>query len=306
MLDFKLIKGDTIGIVCPSGPLSKPLQSLIYQGLINLGYEVKLCSNYGEKALYLAGNDTFRLNSFLDVWLDPKVKLVWAARGGFGASRLLESLPFKLLNKNFKPFIGMSDITALHLGFSKFNSPPTFLGPTLSYLFSENPSEDQKRMRGELFSILSGEVCWNTYLSGFFKDSYIFKKGVAEGLVIGGNLCVLTSLIGTPWEAKVDGNILLLEDINEPLYKIDRMLFQCEKAGLFKNLKGLILASFENFEGGDLSDLYNLFSYYFKGKNYPIVFGSNCGHLSYQKMIPLRKKLTFWALKEGELELKIH
>lgn len=106
MLDFKLIKGDTIGVVCPSGPLSKPLQSLIYQGLINLGYEVKLCSNYSEKALYLAGNDTFRLNSFLDVWLDPKVKLVWAARGGFGAQDSLRVFLSSFLRKILNLLLG--------------------------------------------------------------------------------------------------------------------------------------------------------------------------------------------------------
>jgi muramoyltetrapeptide carboxypeptidase len=303
MLDFNLQQGDTIGVVCPSGPLSEDLQTLIYQGLTDLGYEVKLCLNYREKALYLAGDDSVRLHAFLDVWLDPKVKVVWAARGGYGSCRLLENLPFNLLKNNFKPFIGMSDITALHLGFSKFKFPFSILGPTLSYLFSDKTSKEQTTMREEIFSLLSSRVSWSEYLNFFFHKPEIIKGGVARAPIIGGNLSVLVSLIGTRWELKGKGKILLLEDINEPLYKIDRMLFQCDKSGLFNDLDGVILSSFQNTIEASLSDLQTLFSSYFSKRDYPIVFGANSGHLSYQTMIPLNKTVTLIAENEVKVEL---
>lgn len=231
-----------IGVVLPSSPLDpKKIKRL-------KGGDFILPKNLEAKTSYLAGEDELRAESFMEVWMNPKVKYVWSARGGYGAMRLLPLLDFDLLAKHPKPFIGMSDVTALHIALNNLGIP-SFLGANICTAITENPSE----MGYQLYPIVPGEL---------------------KGKCVGGCLSLIASLLGTPWQLETDGKILVLEDVNEPPYKVDRMLTQLRLAGLLDNLKGVVLGDLDADE-------------FFKKSPYPVYGGLPTGHIDDQVLVPL-------------------
>lgn len=276
--------GCTIGIALPAAPVNKELLELFKRELTNLGYLVKFSENSNSSYGYLAGNDQERAKAFMNLWLDPEVDVVWCARGGYGCSRLLPLLDFKLLKKHPKMFIGMSDITAIHMAMSHI-SLVTYLGPTLSCLFS---LEKQK-------NTFTHEHCWN-YLSKptlsytYSQEYEVIKEGSGQGKLVGGNLSLINSLIGTPWQIETKGKILILEDVNEAPYRIDRMLNQLQQAGLLDHLQGIILGTFKDClsrEPNKSLSLSQIFKEYFSYRTYPSILGFPTGHSESQVTIPL-------------------
>jgi len=285
----KLTIGSKIGVAFPSGSLAPEHTHHIYRELEKLGYQPILSKNAFSQFGYLAGKDAERAHAFMDLWKDPSIALIWCARGGYGGCRILDLLDFNFIRNNPKILIGMSDITALHVGFSKQVDFPTLLGPNLSLVFPQNETQMSVNMLQDTLSYLSSH-----------KDSYQhdvgawLRLGRATAPLIGGNLCVLTSLIGTPWQPDCRNKILVLEDVNEAPYKIDRMLFQLDKSGAFDFLKGVILCSFENCVASSQNslDLAEIFHDYFGKKSFPVLTGFPSGHLAYQKTLPLGVTLS--------------
>jgi muramoyltetrapeptide carboxypeptidase len=280
----KLNLGSKIGVVLPSGVLTRLQYEQINQGLKHLGFEPVWAKNAQAKYGYLAGEDCLRAEAFMELWKDLSISLIWCARGGYGACRILDRLDFDFMKKNPKILIGMSDITALHCAFAKKVDYPTFLGPNLSLLFGK---KDQVTWHMQTDTL--------NYLSTFEKSCQIHScewiaQGKANAPLMGGNLSVLTSLIGTAWLPTLKDKILLIEEVNEAPYRIDRMLYQLEHCGVLSSLKGVILASFENCTPSlnqESLDLKHIFTHYFKSKNYPVLLGFPSGHINYQKTIPL-------------------
>ena len=238
--------GNTIGIITPAAPMNKELTELFKNELIQLGYKVKFSGNSNSSYGYLAGSDEERAKAFMDTWLDPEVDVVWCSRGGYGCARLLPLLDFNLLKNHPKIFIGMSDVTALHVAMHK-ESLASYLGPTLSSLFSLEKSK----------SIFMHKNCWRflskptdthvyPYPENFAYPSEVIKEGRSQGKLVGGNLSLIASLIGTPWQLDTKGKILILEDVNEAPYRIDRMLCQLNQAGLLNDIAGVILGTFKD------------------------------------------------------------
>lgn len=280
----KLTFGSRIGIALPSGGLTLLQYQQIDQGLKNLGFEPVWGKNAQLKYGYLAGEDCFRAEAFMELWKDSSVSLIWCARGGYGACRILDRLDFDFIRKNPKILIGMSDITALHCAFAKKISYPTFLGPNLSLVFGK---DDQMTWHMQTDTLRRLSTFDKSYQ---LRSCEWISHGKANAPLLGGNLCVLTSLIGTPWLPKFKDKILLIEDVNEAPYRIDRMLYQLDCCGVLSSLKGVILASFENCNPSlhhDSLDLKQIFTHYFKSKNYPVLLGFPSGHISYQQTIPL-------------------
>lgn len=283
-----LKKGDCIGAVLPASPLNKEEIEKIRQMISSTGYRVKFSTNVHDIYGYLAGNDRARAKGFMDLWNDPEVSAIWCARGGFGSGRILKELDYKKINQQPKPFIGMSDITALHLAFHERLSFSTYLGPNLSLLVGE--SDETKKMKRDAFAFLekSHSASYNFFSSSTMKPS-ILNKGVAQGRLIGGNLTVLSSLLATKWVPSFRGSVLLLEDVNEAPYRIDRMLLQLEEAGILDEIAGLILSSFSRCQAPEPSkslDLSSIFHEYTYNKHYPVVEGFSSGHLPYQLILP--------------------
>lgn len=285
----KISVGSKIGVAFPSGTLPPFHIDKIKEGLKKMGYEPLFGKNSYSQHGYLAGDDKLRAESFMDLWKDPEISIIWCARGGYGACRILDYLDFDFIKDHPKILIGMSDITALHCGFSKKVDFPTFLGPNLSLLFSLTNKKDTYKMLVNSFEYLSSfQDCFS------LKNADWLNEGSATAPVLGGNLCVLTSLIGTCWQPEFKDKILLIEEVNEAPYRIDRMLFQMEKSGVLSLVKGVILSSFENCNPSlnqDSLNLSEIFSHYFSAKSYPVLYGFPSGHISYQKILPLGQKL---------------
>ena len=231
-----LTHGDLIGVAAPAGYLTE--HERYHQGcelLKQMGFQIheaeKRWPGYG----YLADTDEARIEELHRLWEHPQVKAIFALRGGFGCLRLLEHLNLKLVRKHPKIFVGFSDITVLHNHIVDRNGTICLHGPGLAAL-----TDSDQASRERLYHCLRGN--WNQRLKERIE---IVRAGdPVSGTLMGGNLSSLVTLLGTPWFPRLAESILLLEDVNEPLYRLDRLLTQLWKSTEVDALHGIILGQF--------------------------------------------------------------
>jgi muramoyltetrapeptide carboxypeptidase len=277
-----LKKGGTIGIVAPAKPTDGKTLAFCIDQLQKRGFRTKAAPNLTHKQGIFAGDEPFRARAFMECWCDPEVDAVWCFHGGYGCSPLLNHLDFNLIREHPKIFIGMSDATALHIALAKECHLITFLGPTLGYLFSERCLPHLPFSENALFGMIMKSQ------RAPFCEFEVLHAGRGEGRLIGGNLALITALIGTPWQIDTEGKILVLEDVNEAPYRIDRMLCQLRQSGLLKGLAGVVLCSWQGCEGDDPTfALSEVFKRYFSSANYPVIYGFPNGHIPRQYTLPL-------------------
>lgn len=296
-----LKKGGTIGIVAPAKPTDEKLLNGCLDELHKRGFRTKVAPNVTQKWGIFAGDEQFRARSFMECWCDPAVDAVWCFHGGYGCTPLLDHLDFTLMREHPKIFIGMSDVTALHIAIAKKCDLITFLGPTVSYLFQSNLP-------------FSENALWKVIMHRLerpFSEFEVIKPGRAEGRLTGGNLALIAALIGTPWQIETKGKILVLEDVNEPPYRVDRMLCQLKQSGLLNDLAGVVLCSWQGCEGDNPEfSLSEVFSRYFSSVDYPVVCGFPNGHIPRQYTLPLNANAILdthsHALTIQETILNIH
>ncbi|HYM43875.1 MAG TPA: LD-carboxypeptidase [Steroidobacteraceae bacterium] len=233
-----LVPGARVAVVAPASAFDRPS----FEGglaVIAARYDVHHGAALFERHRYLAGSDSRRLSELTDALLDPEIRGVFCARGGYGATRLLQYLgSVKLAGP--KPLVGFSDITALHLWLQS-RGVASIHGPVLTQL-PQLPVATHQRLFALLESSSPAAALRAT-------DTYV--PGVAEGPLLGGNLSVVTRMLGTPWLASLDGAILLLEDLGERPYRLDRMWTHLALAGVFSRVRGIALGSFTNCEERD-------------------------------------------------------
>lgn len=239
--------GDRVAIVAPSSPfLFERLQAgcdLLRSWGLEPVYEPSILEKWG----YLAGSDQSRLASLHQAFADPSIKAVVCARGGSGAVRLLEHIDWELLRQNPKRFCGFSDITVLHSAMLQKLDWVTFHSPMIaSPLFYEGTPESIERMKQTLFANTLQEICPTM-------PGEVYRSGAGTGHLIGGNLALIVSLLGTPYQPDFHNAVLLLEDVDEAPYRLDRMMQQMHLAGALSELAGLGLGDF----GGPLRDHYH-------------------------------------------------
>lgn len=299
----KLKKGDVIGIISPaSSPDNMKLIDVGINYLEGLGYRVEMGKNIGKYLGYLAGTDEERVEDIHQMFGDKKVKAIFCIRGGYGAFRLLNKLNYKLIRSNPKIFVGFSDITSLHMAFLQKANLISFAGPMLVTNFSNE------------ISSYTEENFWRTITSNKKLGKLKYQEneklpsitsGITTGKVIGGNLAVLAALIGTAFVPNFKSKILLLEDVNELPYKIDRMLKQLELNGVLKDLKGIILGRFVNCQEEDLNKrtltLGEIIDDYFRPLKIPTVYTFPHGHINDLLTIPIGLKVKLNAIK-GSVE----
>jgi muramoyltetrapeptide carboxypeptidase len=234
--------GDTVAVVAPAGPFDK---AVLETGLavIDGRYQVRYDERIHSRKRYLAGDDDRRFTELTQALADPAIKAVFSARGGYGAMRLLPRLASWALENPVpaKPLIGFSDITALHQWLQS-NGIASIHAPVLTQL-GRVPAESPRR----LFSLLESTSSPAEPLEG--GETYV--GGTAEGPLLGGNLSVFTRLLGTPFMPALDGAILLLEDLSEQPYRLDRMWTHLELAGVFRKIRGIALGQFIGCEPRD-------------------------------------------------------
>lgn len=229
-----LKRGSTLGIISPASPETESFINEKTSEFASLGYNIKLGNHTFDRYGYLAGSDKNRANDIIDMFLDDSVDGIICFRGGYGSIRTLPYIDMNIIKKHPKFFCGYSDITILLNYFSR-NGLITFHGPMVNSNFKHE---------GTVKSFI--DVCSSNnsdYNYDFSKshDIKIYNRSSFSGKLVGGNLSMICSSIGTPYEVCTKNSILLLEEVNESPYAIDRMLTQLILTKKFKNCNGIII-----------------------------------------------------------------
>lgn len=247
VLPPRLKRGDTIGLLCPAGPVRDPQRLQAGIKLIrDLGFAVKLRGQVEPCEGYLAETDDRRAAHLQALWADEEVRAIVAIRGGFGCLRLLPLLDVEAFRAHPKLLAGFSDVTVLLNGPLQQAGLVSIHGPMAVSL----TTSDEQSV-ASLFSLLTGAFEETIRPRGL----EILRGGTARGRLTGGNLTSLVHLLGTPWDSSWDGCLLLLEDTGEPLYRLDRMLTQLALGGRLERLSGLLLGCFDPGNGDRLAAL---------------------------------------------------
>lgn len=289
-----LKKGDCIGIISLA---SSPSKEEVEKGILFLkeqGFKVRLGTYYDKKNGYLAGKDEERVKDLHDMFLDKNIKAVFCTRGGYGCSRLSEKINFELISKHPKIFMGYSDITYLHVLLNEKCQLVTFHGPMMQPEFSQECLDESTK---NALDVLMGKKEWEIPM----KKTKTIVPGLAEGILIGGNLTVFMSTFGTDDEPNLDGKIVFFEDIKEDPYKVDRMLNQFYLSQKWKNVSGFLLGSFTDCEAttnhGVLVE--EVLENYFKKMNKPTIAQLPIGHSIPNYILPLNCLISMntWTKK---------
>ncbi|SFB71624.1 muramoyltetrapeptide carboxypeptidase [Brevinema andersonii] len=273
----KLRKGGKIAIVGLASAGDKNLLDQAVTNIKNYGYDVEIDPTCFLNWHGFAGSDQERAKALNRLFADNSINAIMAMRGGFGSIRILDQIDYSVIKKNSKIFIGFSDITSLHMAFFSQAQLQTIHGPMAISNFAQKDDITAQ----SLFSLMGGQT--KTLLS----ELNILKNGTAKGVLIGGNLTVLMSGLGTKYDVDFKGKILFLEDIGEASYRIDRMLTQLLLMGRLQGLKGIILGNFKNCNssGNELS-LQEIFEEKFSRFNIPVVYNAAVGHCTPNLSLP--------------------
>lgn len=291
----KLQKGDAIGIIAASGPFQhKYLQDAI-PFFHELGLHPRLGKHIYESYGYLAGGDEERLYDFETMIHDPEIKAIIFARGGYGVGRIVPKIDFNAIRNHPKIIWGYSDITYLHTAIRQQAGLVTFHGPMAASDIGKEDFDDlSKGMFQQLFE--PSVLTYNETISPL----EVYASGEARGELIGGNLSLLVSTIGTPYEIDTTDKLLLIEDIGELPYQVDGMLQQLKQAGKLKDLQGIVIGDFAHATPKDLErslTLKQVFHDYFHRENFPVVGGFKIGHCFPHFAVPLGVNATLSAEK---------
>lgn len=278
--------GDVVAIVAPAGKVHEEALQRGIQAIERWGFKVKLGEAVFSSLGYLAGEDHLRARDFTRAWVDPEVRAVIAARGGYGAMRILPHLNFPLLAGHRKILLGFSDITALHLAFWRELRLVTFHGPVAEV----GPNGLGAYNEETLLAAVSGNWPPGELRVPPESPLHVLEHGRARGELVGGNLSLIQATMGTRWEIDTKGRILFIEDVGERPYRIDRMLCQLSLAGKLRDAAGFLVGEFTSCdpdEGQPSLTVREVLEHYFAGTGKPCLLGVPAGHGAYRAVMPL-------------------
>jgi muramoyltetrapeptide carboxypeptidase len=269
-----LLPGQTIALVCPAGFMNIEKAQTCIDTLQQWGYKVKVGVTVGSHSSnYFSGTDAERLNDLQQMLDDDEVHAILCARGGYGLTRIIDHLNFKKFKKHPKWIIGFSDITVLHAHIYSNYGISTLHAPMAGAFNGEGYKNEFVQ---SLKNVFEGKKIKYECPSHDFN-----KKGEAVGELIGGNLALLSHLVGTPSDLKTKGRILFLEDVGEYLYNIDRMLRQLKRSGKLDRLAGLIIGGFSDIKDTERpfgQSAYEIIYDIVKEYDYPVCYGFPVSH----------------------------
>ena len=289
----RLSPGDTVGLVAPAGFVADRFGIDELDATVRaMGLVPRLAPNLLERHGYLAGTDESRAKALNAMFRDREVRAIFAVRGGWGCERILPMLDFRPLMADPRLLIGSSDITALHLAIAARADCPSVHGPNLASSWNTTAWSAFRRL------VFDGEL--PTYTVGVAVEDRLvprasrirtFRSGTARGRLLGGNLSVLSALVGTPWLPDFTGAILFLEETNEAEYRIDRMLSQLALSGILGRVAAVVFGQCTNCTnpGPSYSNftVFEVLEHHLGGLGIPSFQGAAIGHIPGQISLPV-------------------
>lgn len=281
--------GDTIGIVSTARKISKQEVLPLLQLIESWGLTYILGATIEAENDQFAGEDALRASDFQKMIDNPAIKAIWCARGGYGTVRMVDALDFSKFLENPKWIIGYSDITVLHSHIQNLGVE------TLHANMAIDIDTKTHETRESIFKVLFGKE-YNLAIAA----NELNRQGNAKGVLAGGNLSVLYSILGSPSEVNFEGKILFIEDLDEMIYHIDRMMQNLKRSGLLKELAGLIV--------GGMNDMRDNTIPYGKGAeaiikeavedyNYPVCFQCPAGHINDNRALVMGREVRLQVNK---------
>ncbi len=288
-----LTRGDRIAVLAPASSYTKNDYAQIQSTVRRLGLEAEIMPTCYSSHGYFAGTDEERLKDLHDAFENPVYKGIICLKGGYGTPRLLEALDMALIKQHFKPFLGYSDITALHTVFNN-EDLVTFHAPMATSQFNDNYT--LSAFKAALFNTAPLRI-----RNPNDKPLKVLYPGRCTGQIVGGNLSLIVATLGSPYELNTKGKILFIEEVNEPIYKIDRMLTSLHLAGKFADCVGVLLGTFTGCHAPSgkksltLNQVYDeLITPYQK----PIFKDLSAGHIQSQLTLPFNVTVTLDTQKQ--------
>ena len=269
--------GATIGVIAPAGPAKADAVARV-PGLIEaMGYAPRVYPGCHERLPFLAGDDSRRRQDLESAFLDPEIDAVFCLRGGYGSGRLLDKIDWPAVLAHAKPFVGYSDITALQAQFTNAGII-TFHGPMLTSDLIDSPHSPDELGFGILRTGLAAGTTWQPA-----REAPVFSApGRAVGKLVGGNLSLVVSLLGTPYALDLRDAILFLEEVGEAPYRIDRLFQQLRLTGALNQVRGFVLGRFN--EAANPADVV---ADYLAPLGKPVLGGWPAGHGPFNTLLPL-------------------
>ena len=289
----RLRPGMTVGLVTPASNVPEDQELHIAMDLVrSLGFIAKPSANLFSRTQYLAGTDKQRADDLNAMFADPEVDAIFCVRGGYGSGRLLRYLDYDMIAANPKVILGYSDITAILNAIYLRTGLITFHGPIAGGNFSDYTYDQYNRILVEptstteignppVFETRPGVVDWENRLTPIV-------SGSAEGHLVGGNLSLVVTLLGTPFEPNFDGAILFLEDVSEPPYSVDRMLTHLWMTGKLERVAGIVLGKFtdDDYDSNTFS-MEQVMRDRFEPLGIPTLRGTMIGHIEDKTVVPI-------------------
>ena len=283
--------GDKIGVIAPSSRLKQEQIDTAVQQIEQLGMTPVLSKHVAAHNGFLAGKDEERAADINEMFADKTIKAIWCGRGGYGSTRILHLLDYKAIKKNPKPFIGYSDISAYHIAIYQKTGLITFHGPIPSGFMKGNTLEEFQKLFLQNLPIdydfkkmtLVGDP-------SKYETLETLRPGMAKGRLMGGNLTVVSSMIGMPYEPDFTDTIAFFEDIEEQPYRVDRMFTQLIHGSNLGKAKAILLGQFTNCNAKDPETSFTLLET-LKDRllplGIPVLAGAPFGHVPDNLTIPV-------------------
>jgi muramoyltetrapeptide carboxypeptidase len=291
-----LTKGDKIAIICPASYISADLTEA-YSILKNWELELIIYPSVTSQYNQFAGTDELRAQDFQDALDNPEIKAIIAGRGGYGCVRIIDKIDFTCFQKNPKWIIGFSDITAIHSHIQNQFQIPTIHGQMVkSFLDASKESMDT------LYNALFGGNIDIIYTY----NEYPNRPGTAQGILTGGNLALLHSVLASNSDVNYDGKILFIEDVGESHYNIDRMLWTLKRAGKLDKLQALIVGGFTELKDSEpaFGQRYeDIIMDKVQEFDYPVAFGFPAGHIEDNRALVFGKEVLL-TINKNHINLK--